>query len=371
MLPDPVTLLTELASIPSPPGEERAVADRVIEYLQELGIDVEEDDAGTRIGSSAGNLLARLEPADGGGRAIFLCAHLDTVPPGGPIEPIVEDGIIRNAGGTILGADNKAAVVVMLEAVRRVVEERLPHAGIELLFTPREEVGLEGAKAFDASRLRARTGYVYDYEGPIGTIVTAAPFACQVDAVFTGRSAHAGMNPEDGRSAIAAAARAIADLHLGRVDAETTANVGAINGGTARNVVPERCELHAEARSLDETKLAGIVQEMLDSFTFAASLGGCEVETTVIEKYRGYRIARDEPAFRLAEEALNRCGFDVQTFDGGGAADANVFNDRGLRCVNLTGGVAHFHPPDEHVAVEDLEAMTRVTLALVAAAAGS
>jgi tripeptide aminopeptidase len=363
-------LLTELAALPSPPGEERAVADRVSDYLREVGLPVEEDDAGARIGSTAGNVLARAEAANGAdGLPIFLCAHLDTVPPDGPLEPVVEDGVVRNAADTILGADNKAAIVVMLEAVRRVVEEDRPHAGIELVFTPKEEVGLEGAKAFDVDRLRARTGYVYDYEGPIGTIVTAAPFSCQVDAVFAGRAAHAGMNPEDGRSAVAAAARAIADLRLGRVDEATTANVGTIHGGSARNVVPERCELGGEARSLDEATLAALVAEMLESFTFAASLGDCEVETTVIEKYRGYRIARDEPAFALAQQALERCGFAVTTVDGGGAADANVFNERGLRCVNLTSGVAHFHSPDEHVAVEDLEAMTQVTLALIDAAA--
>jgi len=369
--PDPVTLLTELAALPSPSGSERAVADRVRAYLDELGVDVEEDDAAAALGSSTGNLLARVAPTADGGTPIFLCAHLDTVPPAGPLEPVVEDGIVRNAGGTILGADNKAAVVVMLEAIRRVVEERRPHAGIELLFTPREEVGLEGAKAFDVGRLGARTGFVYDYEGPIGTIVTAAPFSRQVDAVFAGRSAHAGMNPEEGRSAIAAAARAIADLRLGRVDSETTANIGVIEGGSARNVVPDRCEVHGEARSLDERKLAGIVGEMLDAFAFAASLADCSVETTVLEKYRGYRIQPDEPVFGLARAALERCGFQVTTVDGGGAADANVFNDRGLRCLNLTHGVVHFHSPDEHVAVADLEAMTEVTLALVAAAAGN
>src|SRR5436190_22268070 len=191
MASEVVDLFAELAAISSPPGEERPVADAVLRYLQDLGLTVDEDGAGIAVGSNMGNLYCRVEPSgNGGGTPIFLCAHLDTVPPEGPLEPVVEDGVVRNAGGTILGADNKAAVAVMLEATRRLVEERRTHAGVELLFTPREEVGLEGAKAFDPDRLRARTGFVYDYEGAIGTIVTAAPFSCQVDAVFTGRAAH-------------------------------------------------------------------------------------------------------------------------------------------------------------------------------------
>ena len=149
-------LFLELAAIPSPPGEERAVADRVTAYLRELGLQVDEDDAGARIGSTAGNLLCRLPGRANGGTPLFLCAHLDTVPPQGPLEPVVEDGIVRNAGGTILGADNKAAVVAMLEAARRIVEENRPHAGLELLFTPKEEVGLLGAGAFDHTKLEAR-----------------------------------------------------------------------------------------------------------------------------------------------------------------------------------------------------------------------
>src|SRR5918992_1266064 len=174
--PDVLSLFTELAAIPSPPGEEREVADRVRAYLEALGLEVTEDDAGERIGSNAGNLLCRLAATEpDGGVPIFLCAHLDTVPPTGPLEPVVEDGVVRNAGGTILGADNKAAVAAMLEATSRILAERRPHAGIELLFTPKEEVGLQGAKAFDASRLEAETGFVYDYSGSVGEIVVAAP----------------------------------------------------------------------------------------------------------------------------------------------------------------------------------------------------
>src|SRR5215211_2175233 len=251
-----VDLFLELAAIPSPPGDERAVADRVMAYLRELGLEVAEDDAGATIGSNAGNLLCRLPGRANGGTPLFLCAHLDTVPPQGPLEPVVEDGVVRNAGGTILGADNKAAVVAMLEAARLILSENRPHAGIELLFTPKEEVGLQGAKAFDADRLLSRVGFVFDHAAPIGEIMLGAPHARQIEVTMRGWAAHAGIAPEEGRSAIVAAARAITDFRLGRLDEETTANVGLIEGGTARNIVPDRCTFSIDVRSHSETKLA-------------------------------------------------------------------------------------------------------------------
>jgi tripeptide aminopeptidase len=360
-------LFTDLAALPSPPGEERAVADAVAAYLRDLALEVDEDGAGASVGSSIGNLFCRVEPhgANGGGVPLFLCAHLDTVPPDGPIEPVVEDDVVRNAGGTILGADNKAAVAVMLEAVRRVVAEGRPHAGIELVFTPKEEVGLLGAGAFDHTRLRASVGYVFDQAAPIGEVVLGAPTATALLARFHGRAAHAGMYPEEGRSAVAAAARAIADLRLGRLDEETTANVGRIEGGTARNIVPEWCTVTAEARSHDDGKLADIVQEMLDAFAFAASVEECEVETEVETSYRGYRFRRDDEAIALAAGALTRAGYEPTYALSGGGADANVFNQRGLACVNLANGMAQIHTPDEHIAVADLEGMVEVTLALI------
>jgi tripeptide aminopeptidase len=349
----------------SPPGEEREVADRVTLYLRELGLDVEEDGAGPEIGSTAGNLYCRLDGTDGGGVPLFLCAHLDTVPPEGEIEPVLEDGTVRNGAGTILRADNKSAVAAMLDATRRVVEERRPHAGLELLFTPKEEVGLQGAAAFDHERLRARVGYVYDQAAPIGEVVLGAPYAESIQARFHGRASHSGMYPEEGRSAIAAAARAIADLRLGRVDEDSTANVGLIHGGTAANIVPEWCSFVAEARSHDERMLAELVQEMLDAIAFAAGVSECEVETQVKRSYRGYRFRRDDLSVRLASDALRRREHEPTYVLSGGAADANVFNERGLACVNLANGMAAIHTPEESIAVGDLEEMVEVTLALL------
>jgi tripeptide aminopeptidase len=357
-------LFLDLAALPSPPGQERAVADRVISELRGLGLDVDEDAAGADIDSTAGNLYARLEPT-AEGTPLFFCAHMDTVPPTGPIEPVVEDGVVRNAGGTILGADNKSAVVAMVEAARRVVMERVPHAGLELLFTPKEEVGLRGAQAFDCSRLAARVGYVYDQAGPIGEVVLGAPNSMIMKITFAGQSAHAGMAPEEGRSAIAAAARAIADMRLGRIDEETSANVGMIQGGVARNIVPDTCVLSGEARSHDEAKLADLVQEMLDACSFAASLTGCDVEAEVERGFHGYRFAKGDEPVRLAEAALCRVGHEPTYALSGGGADANVFNNRGLACLNLANGMAEIHTPQEHIAVADLDGMVDVTLALL------
>jgi tripeptide aminopeptidase len=369
-LPDVARLFIELAATPSPPGQERAVADVVARYLRDLALEVHEDDAGARIDSTMGNLYCRLEPTVDG-TPIFLCAHLDTVPPEGPIEPFVDDGIVRNGRPTILGADDKSAVAAMLEAVRRLVVERRSHAGVELLFTPMEEVGLCGANAFDESRLQARIGYVYDHAAPIGDVILGAPHQASIDVTFRGKAAHAGMYPEDGRSAIAAAARAIADLRLGRLDEETTAGVGTITGGTARNVVPERCSFQAEARSHDHAKLSDLIREMLETFTFAASLGDCDVETHVEEHFSGYRFRQSDEPVRIAVAALERTGHQPRFILSGGGADANVFNERGLQCLVLANGMTNIHSSDEHIAVADLEGMVEVTLALIDAARAS
>jgi len=366
---DALACFLELAALPSPPGEERAVADRVLDYLGALGLEADEDDAGLTVGSSIGNIYARLEANGGAGEPLFFCAHLDTVLPEGPIEPEVgDDEVVRNTAGTILGADDKSAVAAMLEAAARLVEDGRPHAGVELLFTPKEEVGLLGAAAFDQTRLAARVGYVYDHAGPIGEIILGAPFQQKLDVRFHGRAAHAGMFPEEGRSAIAAAARAIADLRLGRLDDVTTASVGRIQGGTARNVIPEWCTFAAEARSHDEHKLADLIREMVDAVTFAASLEECEVEAQVSGLSRGYRFRRDDLPVRIAASALERVGREPSYILSGGGADANVFNERGLECLNLANGMTDIHTPDERIAVADLHEMVEVTLALVDAA---
>ncbi len=359
-------LFCRLAAIDSPPGRERAVADDVLAWLDRRGLTAVEDDAGAWIGSEIGNLHVALPPTVGEtGTPIFLNAHLDTVPATGPLEPVVADGVVRNGGGTILGADNKSAVAAMLVALERIVEERRPHAGVELVLTPMEEVGLRGAAAFDVSRLRARTGYCYDHAAPIGNVVLAAPTQRTLRFVFTGRAAHSGIAPEQGRSAVLAAARAIASMPLGRIDAATTANVGLIQGGVAGNIVPPMCRVSAEARSRNLQALTTQVQAMVDAATHAANQTECELDTAITSEYEGYRFARSHPAVQLAVAALEGEGHEVTFIESGGGADANVWNASELHCVNLCNGMAEIHTASEHIAVADLEAMVGVTLRLV------
>jgi tripeptide aminopeptidase len=353
-----------LCRIESPSGRERACADRVTEELRGLGLAVEEDGAGAAAGSDAGNLLARLP-----GRrpqSILLCAHLDTVPPLAPIEPVLVDGGWENAREGILGADNKAAIAVILELARRFAGGGTPPpVGLDLLFTVSEENGLRGAKAFDASRLSSEFGYVFDHASPIGGIVVAAPTYDEIVAVFHGRAAHAGLRPEEGRSAILAAARAITAMRLGRLDEHTTANVGTIAGGTATNVVPERCRLEAEVRSLDDARVAAAVTEMVDHLHDAANEVECDLDVTVERKFQGYRSKASAPHIVAAGRALARCGYAPHHLVTGGGSDANAFQATGLPCANLADGTERNHEPGERISVDALEGMLEVAIALL------
>jgi len=362
-------LFGELCAIASPYGHERACADRVIAELRGLGLTVEEDDAGPIAGSDAGNLLARVPAAEGrtdGG--ILLCAHLDTVPLTGPVEPVCEDGVWRNRHDAILGADNKAAVAVILQAARRWVAEP-PPVPVELLFTVCEEHALAGTKAFDAAKLHSRFGYVFDHASPIGEIVLASPHYHRIVAELQGVAAHAGIRPEAGRSAIVAAARAIAAMPLGRLDAETTANVGTIAGGSGINVVPERCLVEAEVRSLDEAKVEAVVSEIVDHLTDGANAAECDLDVNVSRQFHGYRTRPGAPQVRAAEAALRACGYTPSHIVTGGGSDANALEFAGFPCTNLANGTERNHQPDEQVSVEALEGMLDVTFALVEEAA--
>ena len=243
-------------------------------------------------------------PDGGPARTILLCAHLDTVEQAAPVEPVLVDGGWENAHDGILGADNKAAVAVILELARRVSVEGAP-VGLELLFTVSEENALAGAKALDRGALEADFGYVFDHATPIGEIVVASPTYYRLAADFHGRAAHAGIRPEAGRSAIQAAALAIAAMPLGRLDAETTTNVGAIHGGAnATNVVPERCRLLAEARSLDPARVETVVARLVDAVYDGAAGAECDVDLVSEKLFVGYRQRPSLPAVTAAEAAL-------------------------------------------------------------------
>jgi tripeptide aminopeptidase len=356
-----------LCEIESPSRRERAVADAVRAELESLGLEVEEDDSGSDTGSEAGNLLARVAGPEGA-RTILLCAHLDTVPLAGPVEVAQSNGILSNRHEAILGADNKAAVATILGAARRLCDEGSP-VEVELLFTTCEEHALAGAKAFERGRLRSEFGYVFDHASPVGELVLASPTYYAVEADFRGHAAHAGIRPEDGRNAIAAAARAVAGMRIGRLDDQTTTNVGVIRGGTAANVVAERCHVVLEARSLDDSRAGEVVGSMVDAVTEAASDAECDVETTTERMFQGYRLPRSAPVVEVAAAALEACGIEPVHINTGGGSDANALIAAGLPVLNVANGTERNHQPDESVTVEALEQMLDVTLAIVEAAA--
>jgi tripeptide aminopeptidase len=385
-------IFAELCRIESASGRERACAERIAGELRALGIEVHEDDAAAVAGSDCGNLFARIdaspEPGDSTEerRCILLCAHMDTVPLLAPVEPVLCDGFWENANEGILGADNKAAVAVLLALARRLRRDRAgtrrpgahpPAAGasapvdIELLFTVGEERMLAGARAFDRGRLRSCFGYVFDHASPIGEVVLSAPTHHRLQATFRGAAAHAGVRPEEGRSAILAAARAVADMRLGRIDAHTTANVGTIVGGSAINVVPERCSILAEVRAQRDERAEEILAELLDCVHEAANLPECEcdVDVTVERTFTGYRTPPSAPAVRAAEGALRACGHEPVRIASGGASDANALIAAGLPVVNLANGTERNHEPGERVSAAALEAMLEIALALPAAVA--
>jgi tripeptide aminopeptidase len=358
-----------LCEIESPSKAERNVADVVRAELQSLGLHVEEDDSAQDTGSDAGNLLARI-PGPDASPTILLCAHLDTVPLSAPVEVVQDNGVLSNRNEAILGADNKAAVATVLGAVRRLVADGSP-VGVEILFTTCEELALAGAKALERGRLRSDFGYVFDHASPVGELVLSSPTYYRLELDFRGHAAHAGIRPEAGRNAIAAAARALAAMKLGRLDEATTANVGQIEGGSAANVVAERCRVVLETRSLDDSRAGEVVGSMVDAATEAASDSECDVETTVERLFRGYRLQRTAPGVEIAARALESCGIEPRYINTGGGSDANVLIAAGLPVLNVANGTERNHEPDESVTVDALETMLDVTLAIVEASASA
>jgi tripeptide aminopeptidase len=360
----------QLCRIESPSGHERGCADWVISRLRAVGLEVDEDGSGPAVGSDAGNLLSRIPGRSA--HSILLCAHMDTVPLAAPVEPVLVQGAWENANHGILGADNKSAVAVILELARWATGPAgPPPVGIEILFTVCEEVSLRGSREFDVSRLRSAFGYVFDHATPIGDVVVASPTHYRIVAEFRGRAAHAGVRPEAGRSAIAAAATAIAAMRLGRLDDETTANVGMIEGGSAINVIPERCWLEAEVRSLDAERAAAVATETVDHLQDAANAGECDLDLRVEQMFSGYRTKPRARQLAVAERALSACGYEPRQIVSGGASDANSFQAAGFSCTCLADGVEHNHEPGERISAHALESMLEIARALVDEAAAA
>ena len=355
-----------LCRIESPTGHERDLADWLTAELGALGLSVEEDGAGPLVGSDAGNLLVRIPGR--GPRMLMLCAHMDTVPLTAAVEPVLRDGGWENAKPGVLGADNKAAVAALVTLAHRLSGEPA-ELGVELVFTVAEETGLNGAAAFDTGRLASEFGYVFDHATPIGEVVVAAPTLTRIIAEVTGRAAHAGLHPERGASAILAMARALSAMPQGRLDPETTANVGVIAGGTATNVVAERCRIEAEVRSIDQARLDAVVTETIDALQDAADAAACDLDVNLERVFTGYRARAGERSVEVAERALEAIGYRPTAIATGGGADANAFRVAGFECTNLANGTERAHEPGERVSALALEAGLELTVALLEEAA--
>lgn len=356
----------ELVRIDSVSGQERWLGELLKGRLADLGLSVTEDGAGGGRGG-AGNVIAHL-PGRVAGPHLLFCAHMDTVEPGRRIEPVVgADGIIRPAGETILAADDKAGIAAILEALRWVVAEKPDHPAITVVFTVCEETGLLGAKALDAS-VRADLGFVLDATGRPGEVVVRAPSQDKITATVYGRAAHAGVNPEAGINAIYVAARAIAAMPLGRIDPETTANIGIISGGKAVNIVPDNVYLEGEVRSLKSARRAEHTALICRILEETARGAGARAEVQVELLYEGFDLRGSEPVVRIAQEAARRCGLQPVLTQSGGGSDANILNARGIPTVNLATGMEKVHTTEEQIAVADLVDLARLVTAIISLA---
>ncbi|PMN92327.1 M20/M25/M40 family metallo-hydrolase [Enterovibrio norvegicus] len=345
----------ELVKIDSESGNEKAVAEVLAEQLGQIGFEVTKLPVPDTI-SNGFNIYAKLQGELEG--SIVFSSHMDTVTPGIGIEPIIEDGIIRSKGNTILGGDDKSGIAAVMEAVRTIKANGEAHKTIEVAFTVYEELGLEGAKHFDMSKIESNQAIVLDSGGNIGTIITTAPGQQSLKVTIKGKPAHAGLAPETGINALTVAADAISNMTLSRIDHETTANIGVVRGGQATNIVMPELYIEAEARSLDDEKLAKQVAHMVSTFEAAAEKHGAEIEIESTRSYNAYRIADDNPHVITIKAAFEAIGIEPMTKPTGGGSDANVFNEKGLTTVNLSTGMSKVHTTDEFIAIADMVSVT-------------
>jgi len=345
----------EQISIPSVSGNERHFAEYMEKKLKELGLTVEKD--------AMGNLFARLqgEPEK---KPLLFCAHLDTVPTE-PIKYLIDGDEIKANGSSILGADDKAATSALLECLRAIKEEGIKHGDLEVLLTVQEEVGLVGAKNFDLNRAKSDIFFVLDFSGSVGAAVRSAPYANDFRFTFMGKAAHAGGEPEKGISAVQALALAISSMPLGRIDFETTANIGIISGGKATNVVPDFAEMRGEARSRNLEKLEKQTGIMIQAAEEAALSVGANVEVECVREYDGYSLSEEEPIVKLAKEATSALGLNFKLVDAGGASDANVFFKKGKKSLVLSCGYVRPHTPEEACSIEEMFRLTLLLLEIV------
>lgn len=354
----------EFVQIDSESGHERAMGEKLVEVLTGMGLEAKTDEAGKTFGSDGFNVFARF-PGDMEGDAVMMSAHMDTVKPGQGIKPYIEDGVIRSGEDTILGGDDKSGICGILEAVRTAQEKKLPHREVEIVFSIGEEGGMRGAKAFDASRLKAKRGYIFDSSGDVGKVIVSAPGQIKLYADVVGRRAHAGLAPEEGISAIQVMAKGIAAMNLLRIDPETTCNIGTIQAEFATNIVPDRCHIVAEVRSRNLDKLNAQAAHMRDCLQKACDDAGAVLECRLETNYVSYVVDENSEMVRDILAAAERIGCKGFTTPGGGGSDANIYNQKGIPSVVLGTGMTKVHTTQEILKVENLENTARLALELM------
>src|SRR5439155_26901677 len=366
-------LLLELVQIDSHSRKEREVAECIKKYCEEMGAQVEIDDAGEKVRGNSGNVIARFPGSITDAQPIMMSAHMDTVVPGEGVKPVVEGDIIRTDGTTVLGGDDKSGCAVIVEVIKCLQEQNIPQAPIEAIFSICEEVGLLGAKNVDVSKLKSKHGIVFDSDDP-GFLFTKGPSSNHMEFRVHGLESHAGVAPEEGISAIKIAGEALAVMNLGRIDQETTANIGQIEGGMATNIIPNLVVLKGEARSHSEQKLEAQTQHMLKCLQDAAgkyqvTANGkttrATVEANIARDYSSMDVPDSSYMVQLVVQAAKRMGLDVKTMASGGGCDANVFNRKGIECANLGTGMRAIHTVKEWLDVKDMYAAAEMTLEIM------
>ncbi|SFJ23626.1 peptidase T-like protein [Halobacillus dabanensis] len=355
----------ELVQIDSETTQEAEIAKVLKIKFEGLGLEVIEDEAASITGHGANNLICNLKGTKEDAETIYFTSHMDTVVPGIGVKPTVEDGYIVTDGTTILGADDKAGVAAILEAIRSLKEQNIEHGDLQFVITVGEESGLVGAKALDSTLLKAKYGYALDSDGQVGNIIVAAPTQAKINATVKGKTAHAGVAPEKGISAITLAARAIAKMPLGRIDEETTANIGRFEGGQKTNIVCDHVEVLAEARSLDPEKMEAQVEKMKQALTETAEEMGGEVDIDVDIMYPGFKQQAGDQFVEVARSAAKRIGRESELLTSGGGSDANVISGHGVPTVNLSVGYEEIHTTNERMPVSELEKITEFVIAIV------
>jgi len=355
----------ELVQIESETKNESQIAKVLKQKFTGLGLEVVEDDTTSVTGHGAGNLICTLPATKEGVDPIYFTSHMDTVVPAKGVKPSIKDGYVVTDGTTILGADDKTGLSVMLETIRVLKEQNIEHGLIQFVITVGEESGLVGAKALDSSLLKAKYGYALDSDGLVGNVVVAAPTQAKVKTVIYGKTAHAGVAPEKGVSAITIAAKAISKMPLGRIDKETTANIGRFEGGQATNIVCDRVDILAEARSLVPEKMEAQVSKMKHAFETTAEEMGGRAEVNVQVMYPGFKFGEGDQVVEIARKAAAKIGRSCELQESGGGSDANVINGLGIPTVNLAVGYEDIHTTKERMPIEELYKLADMTLAII------